>query len=180
MTQFYEVRDSDQSLVWIAAHETGGEHRIFVYLPNTGTWHRSTAVEDDFYDPNQSAGYTAIAPDRAAAQLPALAKINTKTAGWLVDDLRSSDTLTSHELGLPAATTARPTSERQVIDILVNNRGDHWVRIYSGRTNSAARAFASEIRLGKKIRLNKIGRFEARVVEDTVVEARRINEKATA
>jgi len=49
-----------------------------------------------------------------------------------------------------------------------------------GRRRSAARAFASEIRRGKKIRINKIGRFEARVVEDTVVEARRITEKATA
>lgn len=67
MTQFYEVRDSDQNLVWIAAHETYAEHRIFVYLPNTRSWHRSTAVEDDFYDLNQCAAYTAIAPKRAAA-----------------------------------------------------------------------------------------------------------------
>jgi len=180
MTQFYEVRNSDQKLVWIAAHETVGEHRIFVYLPNSGTWHRSTAIEDDFYDPHRDSGYIAIAPAQASAQLPSLPKLNAKTAGWLLDELLASEALTSTELGLPAAGTARPTSERQVIDILVNNRGDHWVRIYSGRTNSAARAFASEIRRGKKIRLNAIGRFEARVVEDTVVEARRITEKATA
>ncbi|UFU16050.1 hypothetical protein LQK89_17670 (plasmid) [Curtobacterium sp. C1] len=180
MTQFYEVRDSDQNLVWIAAHETAGEHRIFVYLPNTGTWQHSTAVEDDFYGRDHAATYTPITAEQAVRQLPTMRKLNAKSASWLLEELTSSATATSSELGLPVATTARPTSEAQVIEILAKNDGGRWVKVYSGRTSGAARSFASELRNGKKARINRIGRFETRVVHETVVEARRIVEKASA
>lgn len=180
MTQFYEVRDSDQNLVWVAAHETAGEHRIFVYLPNTGTWQHSTALEDDFYARDRAATYAPISTEQAVRQLPALRKLNAKTAGWLLEDLTSSTTISGADLGLPTAVTARPTSEAQVIEILASNDGGRWVKVYSGRTKGAARVFASELRNGKKTRINRIGRFETRVVQDTVVEARRIVEKASA
>ncbi|TCK58312.1 hypothetical protein [Curtobacterium sp. PhB136] len=178
MTQFYEVRDSDQNLVWIAAHETASEHRIFVYLPNTGTWQHSTAVEDDFYDRDRNATYIAISGEQAARQLPKLQKVNAKTATWLLEDLTSSSTATSAELGLPIITTARPTTEAQVIEILVINDGHKWTVVYNGPSNGAARTFASELRNGKKNRINRIGKFETRVVQNTVVEARRIVENA--
>lgn len=180
MTQFYEVRDSDQNLVWIAAHETAGEHRIFVYLPNTGTWQQSTAVEDDFYAPDRAAAYAPISAEQAARQLPTLHKLNAKTAGWLLEDLTSSATASSAELGLPVTATARPTADVHVIEILTSNDGHRWVKVYSGRTSGAARAFASDLRNGKKARINRIGRFEARVVHETIVEARRIVERASA
>lgn len=180
MTQFYEVRDSDQNLVWTAAHEATGEHRIFVYLPNTGSWQHSTAVEDDFYAPNRAATYAPISADQAARLLPTLHKLNAKTAGWLLDDLTRSSTASSAEIGLPVTATARPTTDVQVIEILTRNDGHRWVTVYNGRTSGAARAFASDLRNGKKARINRIGRFEARVVQETVVEARRILEKASA
>lgn len=180
MTQFYEVRDSDQNLVWIAAHETADEHRIFVYLPNTGTWQHSTAVEDDFYAPDRAATYAPISAEQAVRQLPAMHKLNAKTASWLLEDLTSSTTATGAELGLPTAVTARPTSEAQVIEILAKNDGGRWVKVYMGRTSGAARSFASDLRNGKKVRINRIGRFDARVVQENVVEARRIVEKASA
>jgi len=95
MTQFYEVRDSDQNLVWIAAHETAGEHRIVVYLPNTGTWQHSTAVDDDFYAPDRAATYTPVSAEQAVGKLPTLRKLNAKTASWLLEDLTSSTTVTA-------------------------------------------------------------------------------------
>lgn len=180
MTQFYEVRDSDEKLVWIAAHETAGEHRIFVYLPNTGTWQHSTAVEDDFYAPDRAATYTPISADQAARQLASLQKVSAKTAGWLLEELTSSATATGAELGLPIVAAARPTTEAQVIEILVINDGQTWTVVYNGPSNGAARTFASELRNGKKNHINRIGRFDARVVQETVVEARRIVERASA
>ena len=98
----------------------------------------------------------------------------------LLEDLTSSTTATSAELGLPTAVTARPTSEAQVIEILAKNDGGRWVKVYMGRTSGAARSFASDLRNGKKVRINRIGRFDARVVQENVVEARRIVEKASA
>jgi hypothetical protein len=54
------------------------------------------------------------------------------------------------------------------------------VKVYMGRTSGAARSFASDLRNGNKARINRLGRFDARVVQENVVEARRIVEKASA
>jgi len=48
------------------------------------------------------------------------------------------------------------------------------VKVYAGRTRNAAQSFASDLRKGKKVSINRIGRFDARVVHGNVVEARKV------
>lgn len=178
MTQFYEVRDSDHQLVWIAARETDSEHRIFVYLPNTRRWHRSTAVEDDYYAPDRTATYTPISAAQAARSTTTLRKLSARTAGWLLNDLKSAATMVPAELEALPVSGRRPTTQKQVLEILDRNDGRQWVKVYNGHTTGAARVFASELRNGRKSRVNRIGRFETRVVQGNIVEARRVDEAA--
>ena len=50
------------------------------------------------------------------------------------------------------------------------------MKVYAGRTRNAAQSFASDLRKGKKVSINRIGRFDARVVHGNVVEARKVND----
>jgi hypothetical protein len=164
MTTFYAV-SNDQKQVWIAAHESAGEHRILVWIANDATWRRNLGLENDFYAFERDMTFREISPTDVAQQLPNVTKLNITTAGWLLTKLQREPAVSSEDLGLPVSRGKRPT--HKLADELIGKTGQ-WVTVktYTGKSadvSRRARVLASEIRTGKKASLRKFGKVETRV-----------------
>lgn len=163
MTTFYAVHN-DQKQVWIAARENTGQQRILVWVANDNTWRRNLGLEEDYYAFDRDMSFQEISPDDVVQQLPGWPKLKRTTAGWLLDDLQSEPSVSSEELGLPAARSKRST--KHLADELEAKPGQ-WVYVetFPGTRQDAAqraRVRASEIRTGKKASLRFLGFVEAR------------------
>lgn len=148
---FEQVLDEDGNLLWIGARAKANPRRFFVYVPNTGKWHRYPELEP-------GAGYVEGVQFKATSsrdvvkKLPALKKIDERSLGWVVDEFRAqkqSEILSTSDLGLPAGKGAkRPTTQVDIIELAP----DTWITLahYDTSKHRAAIAMASDIRRGKK------------------------------
>ncbi|MBK6887923.1 MAG: hypothetical protein IPH03_16725 [Tetrasphaera sp.] len=88
---------------WVAVEDTIAQ-RLYVYVANTGAFHRNDAVGVDYYA-DQRLNYEPIGADRAAAKIAeGLGRIDEGNAGWLADRYRRDRSARSVEsvLGTPA------------------------------------------------------------------------------
>ena len=90
----YLVKTADASVDLCVAHETG-DGDLFVYVQDTGKFHRNTALEDDFYI-DQELTYAPITPAmvRELVDAGAVGKLDTRAKSAQVQQYeKDNDTL---------------------------------------------------------------------------------------
>ena len=149
--QFEKVRDQETgALLWVGAREQQSPWRFFVWVTNTGTWHRYQEFEP-------GAGWVDGVEFKEidAAAVPALVetvrRIDERRFGWVMDEFRAQpaeEILTNAQLGLDAGRGPRPTRTVSLEDIPTEN----WMilKTYGPEGEGKARSLASDIRLGKR------------------------------
>lgn len=176
--RFFEMRDargrSNAPLAWT-------DDGLFTWLANTKGWHRAREIEGDFLV-DQEYEYVEITPGRATEMVGTARPIDGRTVRWLLDMYRSQppeDRRTSADLGLRDV-TKKPTSDPLFVEKLRTSGGWVDVKRYASGRRSAAKVLASELRQGRKKKLQDVGPLEARVQDDAggiVVQARRRTEQ---
>lgn len=149
--QFEEVRDQDTgALLWVGAREQQSPWRFFVWVANTGSWHRYQEFEPgaDWVD---GVDFKEIDAAAVPALVESVRRIDERRFGWVMDEFRAQpaeEILTHAQLGLDAGRGARPTRTVSLEDIPTDN----WMTLktYGPDGESKARSLASDIRLGKR------------------------------
>jgi len=149
--QFEEVRDQETgALLWVGAREQQSPWRFFVWVANTGTWHRYQEFEP-------GAGWVEGVDFKEidAAAVPALVesarRMDERRFRWVMDEFRAQpadEILTHAQLGLDAGRGPRPTRTVALEEI----PRDSWMTLktYGPDGEGKARSLASDIRLGKR------------------------------
>lgn len=137
------------------------DDELYAYLANTGLWHRSHALEEDFFF-DQDGTYTEVTPDQVTELLPAVARLDERGAGGrLVRRFKSQpydDKRTSAALGLTTK-EKRPATRPGFVELLAQTPRERWVAatIYEAAERRAGDQAASEIRTGRKKALTHLG-----------------------
>lgn len=159
---------------------------VFVWVPNTGEWHRSRAMEVEYLAERQpTMRFEEITRAKAAEMVVAAHPIDERVSGWIVEQDRAQPvterrTHADLMLVLPGRHATR--------DAVLLNRLQHsrqWipVKVYRDDQAASAKALASDIRTGRRKSLSPAGELEARtrrVDSLLVVEARRASTAAKA
>ncbi len=178
-TQFFRVLNAQGQTNAPAAWTD--DHRMFVWVPNTRSWHRSRELETDYLI-DRELTYEPLPSDDVPPAMAAAQRIDERSAGWLIEEYRNqppADRRTSSDLGLQIA-GERATTARVLIERLASTSGWVVVKTYPSGGRAAERSaasLASDIRRGQRKALSKLGKLDARVSPsgaDLVVEARRL------
>lgn len=163
--RFYKMNQEGQEGYGLVARTDDDE--LYAYLTNTGLWHRSTALEEDFFF-DQDGIYTEVGPDQVTELLPAVPRLDERGAGGrLVRRFRSQpydDKRTSAALGLMTK-EKRSATRPGFVELLAQVPRERWVNatIYESGERRAADQAAFEIRKGHKKALKKLGPLGARL-----------------
>ena len=149
--QFEEVRDQETgTLLWVGAREQQSPWRFFVWVANTGAWHRYQEFEPGagWVD---GVDFKEIDADAVPALVESVRRIDERRFGWVMDEFRAqpgAEILSHAQLGLDAGRGPRPTRTVSLEDIPT----DSWmtVKTYGPDGEGKARSLASDIRLGKR------------------------------
>jgi hypothetical protein len=150
---YEQVLDEDGNLLWIGARAKTSPRRFFVYVPNTGSWHRYPELESG---PGYVEGvvFKEMSAKDVLKKIPELNRIDERSLGWVVEEFRNqdeSDKRSTSDLGLPAGKGAKRPSTQVVQDLKLGT----WVTVktYDPSGRHAAISLASDIRRGKRKRL---------------------------
>lgn len=163
---FYKVYDDESGdLLWLGAREGSSPRRFFVWVPNTGRWHRF-----EQFEPHQrlipDTRFEEVPMEDIVRELPKNQRIDERSLGWVVDSFREQaveDTRASTQLGLPLAMGAQPTKGLDIDSMPF----DEWVEVrrYSAANRRQAISLASDIRSGKRKKLLRPGQvLDAQVI----------------
>lgn len=149
--KFEEVRDQESgALLWVGARQQQNPWRFFVWVTNTGNWHRYPEFEP-------GAGWVEgiefkeIDVVDVPAMIETAGRIDERRFGWVVDSFRAQpadEVITHAELGLDAGRGPRPTRTVALEEIPAGT----WTTLksYGPGGEHKARSLASDIRLGKR------------------------------
>jgi hypothetical protein len=175
-TTFFRVLDeqgrTNAPAAWTA------DHRMFVWVPNTRTWHRSRELETDYLIERELT-FEQLPVEDVPEVMSATYRIDERSAGWLIEEYRTQppgDRRTSSDLGL-RLTGERATTARVLVERLAATTDWVAVKTYTRTAERSAASLASDIRRGQRKALAKLGPLDARVSpagNDLVVEARRL------
>lgn len=157
--------------------------RMYLWVPNTGEWHRNRAVEID-YLVDQEDEYPESSAEVAAEKVKTALPMDERGLKWLVDEYREQppeDRRSHADFGL-VISGRHATRDRALLGRL--EAGD-WVPVkaYWPSQRDSAKALASDIRKGKRKGLAQVGALEAEVVESgkvLLVRARHVPAAAVA
>ena len=153
------------------------DHRMFVWVPNTRTWHRSRELETDYLIERELT-FEPLAAQDVPGAMNAAKRIDERSAGWLIEEYRTqpeADRRTSSDLGLQI-TGERATTASVLLERLSMTTDWVAVKTYTRTAERLAASMASDIRRGQRKTLAALGPLEARVSpagSNLVVEARR-------
>ncbi|HZL80507.1 MAG TPA: hypothetical protein VFC06_00965, partial [Demequina sp.] len=153
-------------------------HRMFVWVPNTRTWHRSRELETDYLIERELT-FEPLAAGDVPEAMSAANRIDERSAGWLIEEYRTqppADRRTSSDLGLRLS-GERATTAQVLVERLAATTDWVAVKTYAHTAERSAASLASDIRRGQRKALAKLGPLDARVSpagSDLVVEARRL------
>jgi len=98
-TRFYRVIDdeghSNSPVAW-------ADRKLFVWVPNTGEWHRNGPLEIDFTFDGEFT-YVELTPEQAVEQMHSARPADERVVGWLMDRYRAQspeDRRSSTDFGL--------------------------------------------------------------------------------
>lgn len=163
------VRDETGRERWVAVEDTIAEH-LYVYVANTGAFHRNDAVGVDYYY-DQRLYYEPIDSDRAAAKIgEGLGRIDEGRAGWLVERYRRDQSARSVASVL-GQRRIEPRSARaralHFAKVLAEAEPGVWVTYkgYPTESRQLAHTAAYDIRQGHVRAIAAVGPVLTRVVD---------------
>ncbi|WP_426990808.1 hypothetical protein [Pseudarthrobacter sp. Y6] len=150
---YEQVLDEDGNLLWIGARAKTSPRRFFVYVPNTGSWHRYPELEAG---PGYVEGvvFKEMSAKNVLKRIPELKRIDERSLGWVVEEFRNqnkNEVRSTSDLGLPAG----KGSKRPSIEVVQDLKLGQWITVktYEPARRHAAISLASDIRRGKRKRL---------------------------
>lgn len=165
----YLVKTADASVDLWVAHETD-DGDLYVYVQNTGKFHRNTALEDDFYI-DQELTYEPItaAAARELVDAGAVGKLDARTKSAQVQRYENdTDALEAASI-LGVKTATRTEAQRRVarLKALLNAKPGVPVtwRKYSVAEKHLARVAAIDIKKKKIKMLNAVGPLDVWIEE---------------
>lgn len=178
MTKFYAVRDRTKgdryAVIALSDIRRPGYTRAYRWVPNFKAWVLDRALLRDFRsrDVDQANEFDPMDPADALQLAHDLPPVRAR---WVLDAYRGEDErLSSADLGAPVADQSRPTTDPHLADTVRKTPPGTWipVRTFPRTKSTAARKWVSEVRLGKKARLQPLGPLEARLeTEEDIITA---------
>lgn len=154
---------------WVAYEDPIAEH-LFVYVANTGAFHRNDSVGVDYYY-DQRLTYEPIDVARAAAKIAeGLGRIDERKAGWLAERYRADQHSRSVESVL-GARSVEPQSARaraqRFAQLLGAAKPGVWVtyKAYPAVSRQLAHVAAYDVRQGNVRAIAKLGPVLTQVVD---------------
>ena len=98
VTTFFRVCDAGRT----NAPVSWADHQMYVWVPNTRTWHRERELEIDYLIERKLTFEPLPASDVPAA-MDAAQRVDERSAGWLIDEYRAQppeDRRSSADLGV--------------------------------------------------------------------------------
>lgn len=151
------------------AYETA-EGQIFVYVPNTGRFHRSDAQTEDFYV-HQESTYRPVRREAAVDLMRAeTGRIDARSRPHLLrrfqDDPDALDPAFIIGDSAAPALSARQIAAARARALAEAEPGEWLVwKVYPREKKQLAQVSANDIRSGKIVALNKLGKVDAYVLD---------------
>lgn len=159
-TMFYlaRARNEPRSQPYVIWQQNEDAH-LYVFVPNTGQFHRNDALTTDFYFDQDVNDYEPIAPERAAREVAnGTGRIDERKNGWIVQEYRTDPApiapatiLPDKDGGAPAIRSTPSQHARRIGRLLTNAEPHVWLtyRTYDPDQRQQAHTCAYDIRHGK-------------------------------